>query len=112
MLRLVITFFLFTMIAHSLPTTGELMAEDTERDVYEDFRQIREWSPKEKLAKEKDTLGKIQMVDVDPSKNIYRRNYKRADNINYLDGDIESQMGGTIEKVDENSDKDKSKIDI
>ena len=36
---------------------GELMAEDTDRDVYEDYRHIREWSPKEKLAKEKDTLG-------------------------------------------------------
>jgi DNA polymerase-3 subunit alpha len=36
---------------------GELMAEDTGRDVYEDYRHIREWSPKEKLAKEKDTLG-------------------------------------------------------
>ena len=25
--------------------------------------------------------------------NAYRRNYKKADNINYLNGDIESQMG-------------------
>ncbi|MFC3150453.1 DNA polymerase III subunit alpha [Litoribrevibacter euphylliae] len=36
---------------------GELMAEDTERDVYEDYRELKEWSPKEKLSKEKDTLG-------------------------------------------------------
>ncbi len=36
---------------------GALMAEDTERDVYEDVRHIKEWSPKEKLSKEKDTLG-------------------------------------------------------
>ncbi len=36
---------------------GELQAEDTDRDVYEEYRHIREWSPKEKLSKEKDTLG-------------------------------------------------------
>ena len=42
---------------------------------------------------EKDSLGKIIMVDVDASGNTYRRNYKKADNINYLDGDIESQLG-------------------
>ena len=33
------------------------------------------------------------MVPVDVQGNAYRRNYKKADNINYLDGDIESQMG-------------------
>ena len=42
---------------------------------------------------EKDSLGRITMVPVDQQGNIYRRNYKKSDNINYLDGDIESQMG-------------------
>jgi len=42
---------------------------------------------------EKDSLGRIIMVDVDQKDNAYRRNYKKSDNINYLDGDIESQMG-------------------
>jgi len=42
---------------------------------------------------EKDSLGRITMVPVDVQGNAYRRNYKKSDNINYLNGDIESQMG-------------------
>ena len=42
---------------------------------------------------EKDSLGRITMVPVDVQGNAYRRNYKKSDNINYNDGDIESQMG-------------------
>ena len=45
---------------------------------------------------EKDSLGRIIMVPVDENgvqTNAYRRNYKKSNNINYLDGDIESQMG-------------------
>jgi gliding motility-associated lipoprotein GldJ len=41
---------------------------------------------------EKDSLGRRIDVPVDVKENVYRRNYKKADNINYLDGDIESQM--------------------
>ena len=41
---------------------------------------------------EKDSLGRITMVPVDVAGNAYRRNYKKSDNINFLDGDIESQM--------------------
>ena len=44
---------------------------------------------------EKDSLGRIIMVPVDEDgvqTNAYRRNYKKSNNINYLDGDIESQM--------------------
>ena len=41
---------------------------------------------------EKDSLGRRVDVPVDVKENVYRRNYKKADNINYLDGDIESQM--------------------
>ena len=53
------------------------------------------------------------MVPVDDADNVYRRNYKKSDNINYLDGDIESQMGidwNTF--LDETSDKDTSKVKI
>jgi sulfatase modifying factor 1 len=42
---------------------------------------------------EKDSLGRITMEPVDVQGNAYRRNYKKSDNINYNDGDIESQMG-------------------
>ena len=42
---------------------------------------------------EKDSLGRITMVPVDVAGNAYRRNYKKSDNINFLNGDIESQMG-------------------
>ena len=40
-----------------------------------------------------DDLGQAIKVDVNVKGNAYRRNYKKADNINYLNGDIESQMG-------------------
>ena len=62
---------------------------------------------------EKDSLGRITMVPVDDADNVYRRNYKKSDNINYLDGDIESQMGidwNTF--LDETSEKDTSKVKI
>ncbi|MGY8989037.1 MAG: gliding motility lipoprotein GldJ, partial [Flavobacteriales bacterium] len=36
--------------------------------------------------------GQIEDTLISASDNIYRRNYKKANNINYLDGDIESQM--------------------
>ena len=39
-----------------------------------------------------DDLGRAIQVDVNVKGNVYRRNYKKADNINYLDGDIESQI--------------------
>ena len=40
-----------------------------------------------------DSLGRAIQVDVRVEDNAYRRNYKKSDNINYLNGDIESQMG-------------------
>jgi len=39
-----------------------------------------------------DEQGHIKDTLVSSSDNIYRRNYKKANNINFLDGDIESQM--------------------
>lgn len=40
-----------------------------------------------------DEQGHIKDTLVNSSDNIYRRNYKKANNVNFLDGDIESQMG-------------------
>jgi len=39
-----------------------------------------------------DEQGHIADTVVKSSDNIYRRNYKKANNVNFLDGDIESQM--------------------
>ena len=39
---------------------------------------------------EKDSLGRMIMNDVNVQENAYRRNYKKADNINFLDGDANS----------------------
>ena len=63
---------------------------------------------------EKDSLGRIIMVDVDQKDNAYRRNYKKSDNINYLDGDVESQMGidWTNTRIDEIGENDTSKVQI
>jgi len=62
---------------------------------------------------EKDSLGRLIMVDVDVKDNAYRRNYKKSDNINYLDGDIESQMGIDWNNfLSEKSDKDTSRVKI
>ena len=62
---------------------------------------------------EKDSLGKITMVPVDEKGNAYRRNYKQSDNINYLDGDIESQMGiDWNDFLDETAEADTAKVKI
>lgn len=44
----------------------------------------------------KDSLGRMQRVKVTPEDAANRRNYRRADNINYIDGDQQSQtsVGG------------------
>ncbi|MEE2954177.1 MAG: gliding motility lipoprotein GldJ [Bacteroidota bacterium] len=65
------------------------------------------------LIAEKDSLGKIIKVPVNVQDNVYRRNYKKADNINFLDGDIESQMGIDWNNfLEERSSKDQSKVSI
>jgi len=62
---------------------------------------------------EKDEYGKIKTEEVDVSDNLYRRNYKKSDNINYLDGDIESQMGLDWNKeFEEEGSKDKDLVKI
>ena len=59
-----------------------------------------------------DKQGRVVDTLVDPSDNIYRRNYKRSNNINYLDGDIESQIGGTTDDTEENGTVDNENIVI
>jgi formylglycine-generating enzyme len=44
------------------------------------------------MVAEKDSLGRIQYREVTVEDNIGRRNYRQADNINYLDGDLASQL--------------------
>lgn len=52
------------------------------------------------LIAEKDSLGRITYREVTVQDNIGRRNYRQADNINYLDGDLASQLdeNGTWEE--------------
>ena len=65
------------------------------------------------FIEEVDSLGRVQMVPVDVQGNAYRRNYKKADNINYLNGDIESQMGIDWNNLlDETAQVDTSKVKI
>ena len=60
-----------------------------------------------------DSLGHIKRTTVDPSDNVYRRNYKKSNNINYLDGDIESQMTTGWDTIqEERSDMDKNTVDL
>ncbi len=65
------------------------------------------------FIEEVDSLGRVQMVPVDVQGNAYRRNYKKADNINYLNGDIESQMGIDWNNLlDETAQVDTSKVKL
>jgi formylglycine-generating enzyme required for sulfatase activity len=61
-----------------------------------------------------DDLGRTIKVDVNVQGNAYRRNYKKADNINYLNGDVESQMGidWTNLLYDEQGNADTAKVKI
>ena len=57
--------------------------------------------------------GEIIQTEVNVKDNIYRRNYKKSNNINYLDGDIESQMNGKWDtETEETSSQDKSNVKI
>jgi len=44
------------------------------------------------MIAEKDSLGRITYREVTVEDNINRRNYRQSDNINYLDGDLASQI--------------------
>ncbi|RMG80301.1 MAG: gliding motility lipoprotein GldJ [Bacteroidetes bacterium] len=68
-----------------------------DKDDFRPFRgnvfktQVRD---EEGYVVEKDSLGRIQWRDVTEEESAERRNYRRADNINYLDGDFESEASG------------------
>ncbi len=44
------------------------------------------------MIAEKDSLGRITYREVTVEDNVNRRNYRQSDNINYLDGDLASQI--------------------
>lgn len=44
------------------------------------------------IIAQKDSLGRMQKVKIEPEDAVDRRNYRRADNINYEDGDYQSQL--------------------
>lgn len=48
---------------------------------------------------EKDSLGKVIYRDVTEEENVDRRNYRKSDNINFLDGDKESSTSYGEEEV-------------
>ena len=61
--------------------------------------------------------GRIETVNVNDNDTKWRRNYKQANNVNYLDGDIESQMieegkTNSIDNVEERNDADKKFISL
>jgi hypothetical protein len=76
-----------------------------------DFRPFRGNVYKKRLMNDdgtiadKDTLGRITFVDVEDKDNINRRNYRKADNINYLDGDYESSVFYADEAMKDSTDK-------
>lgn len=76
----------------------------------DDFRAFRGNTFKTQLREEegeiaeKDSLGRIIWRDVTEEENLDRRNYKKADNINYLDGDYESSIYYDNEEMIEGED--------
>lgn len=59
---------------------------------------------------EKDSLGRIIWRDVTEEENTQRRNYKKADNINFLDGDYSSSIFYTQEEYNTGGDKAKKRM--
>ena len=60
-----------------------------------------------------DSLGHIAQTEVNEDDNIYRRNYKKSNNINYLDGDIESQLNADWgNEIEETSETDNASVQI
>jgi sulfatase modifying factor 1 len=57
------------------------------------------------MIAEKDSLGRITYREVTVEDNINRRNYRQADNINYLDGDLASQLTDTWKASDNQGDE-------
>ena len=61
---------------------------------------------------EKDSLGRVIYRDVTEEENVDRRNYRKSDNINFLDGDFESSIHYAEEDWKEPARKDKLMYDF
>lgn len=59
---------------------------------------------------EKDSLGRIIWRDVTEEENTQRRNYKKADNINFLDGDYSSSIFYSNDEYNTGGDKEKKRM--
>ena len=77
----------------------------------QDFRSFRgnvfqtKLTDEEGYLAEKDSLGRMRYRNVTEEENQDRRNYKRADNINFMDGDFDSHLNAndwTNNEYDEN----------
>ena len=75
-----------------------------------DFRSYRgnvyktQLTDEEGAIAEKDTLGRVQYRDVTEQESATRRNYQKADNINYIDGDepdVATYLSGTASLIDD-----------
>ncbi|MBP6429236.1 MAG: SUMF1/EgtB/PvdO family nonheme iron enzyme [Bacteroidales bacterium] len=58
------------------------------------------------MISEKDSLGRLSYREVTVAENINRSNYKQADNINYLDGDLRSQLTDQWKKEEDGMQED------
>ncbi len=80
----------------------------------DDFRPFRgnvyktQQRDTEGYISEKDSLGRIVWRDVTVEESLNRRNYRKADNINYLDGDYASSINNQnwLNTSEENTTKD------
>jgi gliding motility-associated lipoprotein GldJ len=59
---------------------------------------------------EKDSLGRIIWRDVTEEENTQRRNYKKADNINFLDGDYSSSIFYNNDEYNTGGEKEKKRM--
>jgi sulfatase modifying factor 1 len=84
-----------------------LSAED--KDDFNSFRGNvfkTQLTDEEGQVAEKDSLGRVIYRDVTEEENVDRRNYRKADNINYLDGDEAEYITygyGTSSMIDDHS---------
>ncbi|MCF6171184.1 MAG: SUMF1/EgtB/PvdO family nonheme iron enzyme [Bacteroidales bacterium] len=71
------------------PTSHEVVAD------YNPFRGNIYKNVKKNIdggVAEKDSLGRIQYVEITPEEAANRKNYRKANNVNYLDGDYQSTV--------------------
>ncbi|MGY8989862.1 MAG: SUMF1/EgtB/PvdO family nonheme iron enzyme, partial [Flavobacteriales bacterium] len=111
---------LYNMVGNVSEWVMDVYRAEIEQTTISDHRNFRgnvfttQKTDEDGFIEEKDSLGRITMVPVKVEGNTYRRNYKKSDNINFNDGDIESQMAidWTNLLYDENSGNDTSRIKI